>query len=483
MEDYADQTDVTIVFRHSDNGFWADGLAIDNVSVFSLEENTANFVGLTTDLFTEVDSDVEISGVFQNMGSNPITSANISWVAGAQSGSATIDGIDVATFDSYEFTHPDMVTVGSENLTVEVTINSVNGGDATTINNGTQVVTIAPLLFVPARKVFIEEATGTWCGWCPRGSVNMDLMEDNYPNSIEVAVHNNDPMANSTYDAGIGTQIGGYPSGLVDRAYGDVDPSEFEATYLDRIDVQAIVSVGVEVDFDETTRDLTATVTATFAANVDGANYRINSVLVEDNVTGTGSGYNQVNYYANNANGPMGGYETLPSSVPASQMVYRHVGRQIFGGWNGTASSIPTTVVAGEEYSYTYTYNVPESYDASELSVVGIVIDQNSGEVMNAEESDFVLSAEDLARLGFDFTLYPNPAVAESNVALTIEKSGNVSYMVYDMSGKQVAAEYKGQLAPGEYLHTIDVSNLNSGLYFVTININENQLTRKLAVK
>lgn len=483
LADYAEFADVQIIFRHSDNGQWASGMAIDNVTVFALQENTADFTEITSELFAEIDSEIEVSGVIKNMGSNTITSADISWTAGTQTGSATIEDLNIGTFQTYEFTHPDLVSVGSENVTVEVTINTVNGADSANVSNATQSFSVVPLLFLPVRKVLIEEATGTWCGWCPRGAVNMDFMDETYPNSIEVAVHNGDPMKNSTYDSGIGTQIGGYPSGLVDRALGDVDPSEFEPAYLLRKDVQAIVSVGIDIDFNHTTRVLNATITAIFAANFDNSNFRINSVLVEDNVTGTGSGWSQTNYYAGGANGAMGGYENLPATVPASQMVYRHVGRQIFGGWNGTSNSIPSAIVAGDEYSYTYTYTIPETYDINEISVVGLVLDQSTGVVMNAEESGQVLSTEDLAKLGFDFKLYPNPAGSQSNIALTIEKPGTVSYKVYDMSGKQVAAEYKGQLAPGEYIHSMDVSNLNSGLYFVTINIDGNQLTRKLAVQ
>ena len=479
---YAEFTDVQIIFRHTDNGQWASGMAIDNVTVYALQENTATFIEITSGLFAEIDSEIEVSGVIQNMGSNPITSADISWTAGTQTGSATIEDLNIGTFETYEFTHPDLVSVGAENVTVEVTINTVNGADSANVSTATQSFTVVPLLFLPVRKVLIEEATGTWCGWCPRGAVSMDFMDATYPNSIEVAVHNGDPMKNTTYDNGIGTLIGGYPSGLVDRAYVDIDPGAFEQAYLLRKDVQAIVSVGIDIDFNHTTRVLNATITATFAANFDNSNFRINSVLVEDNVTGVGSGWSQVNYYAGGGNGPMGGYESLPATVPASQMVYRHVGRQIFGGWSGTANSIPSAIVAGEEYTYTYTYTIPETYDINEISVVGFVLNQSSGVVMNVEESGQVLSTKDLAKLGFDFELYPNPAVSVSNLALTIEKPGKVSYMVYDMSGKQVAAEYKGQLAPGEYLHTINVSNLNSGLYFVTINIDGNQLTRKLAV-
>ena len=482
LEDYADETDVKIIFRHSDNGEWATGLAIDNVSVYALEENAAFFERITTSSYPEMNNDLEVKGEFRNIGSTTITSANISWVAGSQTASAVIDGLEIAPWETYEFTHPDMVTVGSEIFTLEVTINTVNDAESASITNPTKSIDATPLLFFPVRKVFVEQATGTWCGFCPRGHVAMDFLDETYPNSIEVAVHNNDPLANSLYNSGMSSQVEGYPSGLVDRTYNDIDPDLFEAAYLLRAEVQAIASVGVETEYNNVTRELTATITARFARDDENAKFRINAILVEDNVTGSGNGWDQVNYYAGGGQGTMGGYQNLPNPVPAANMVYRHVGRKIYGGWGGTANSIPTNVVAGEEYSYTYTYTIPNNYDDNELSIVGLIIDQTTGQIVNAEESGSVVSARELTKLGFDFKLYPNPALSETNIALSIEQPGTVSYMVYDMTGKQVAAEYKGQLAQGEYIHTIDVSNLNSGLYFVTINIDGNQLTRKLAV-
>ena len=56
-------------------------------------------------------------------------------------------------------------------------------------------------------------------------------------------------------------------------------------------------------------------------------------VIVEDSVRGTASGYAQANYYSGGGNGPMGGYENLPSTIPASQMTYNHVARVLAGGF------------------------------------------------------------------------------------------------------------------------------------------------------
>ena len=91
-------------------------------------------------------------------------------------------------------------------------------------------------------------------------------------------------------------------------------------------------------------------------------------ILTEDGVTGTSSDYAQANAYANNANGPMGGYENLPNPVPASQMVYDHVGRAIPTGYDGVAGSIPANVVSNEVNVYNVEYAVPAAYVAEKYA-------------------------------------------------------------------------------------------------------------------
>ena len=69
-----------------------------------------------------------------------------------------------------------------------------------------------------------------------------------------------------------------------------------------------------------------------------------------------GSGYNQSNAYAGGGNGVMGGFETLPSSVPAAQMVYDHVARVIAPSFTGYANSFPAVVNSGESHTINFSF-------------------------------------------------------------------------------------------------------------------------------
>jgi len=482
LNEYVAETDVVIAFHHDDNGAWADGLAVDNVVIFSPESNNAALSLSESEIYVPSNSNVSIEGEILNVGANNVTSVVISWSAGDQNGSTTVDGLNLEPFESASFSHPDQLEIDDENIEVTVSIDQVNGESDPNMSDNTAMASYLAMLFFPDRKVLLEQATGTWCTWCPRGHVFSDYMEETYPNAIAVAVHNSDPMANATYDNGIGDLIGGYPSGLVDRVYNDIDPSEFEEYYLQRMEDPAIVEVSVQTEYNASTRDLMVNVDASFAINTTG-DYRINAIIVENNITGTSSGYAQVNSYSGGQFGPMGGYEDLPNPVPASQMVYDHVGRRIFGGWDGTAQSIPGTIVAGESYTQDYSHTLPGSWDDSEIMVIGVVIDQNTGEIVNANEVQGILSTENLLNAGFDFRLYPSPAVESTNVALDLTEAGDIQYHVYDLAGKQVLSQSPGRLTPGKYLHTLDVSNLKSGIYIVTILKDGYSVSKKLSVK
>ncbi|MEZ4931379.1 MAG: hypothetical protein R2788_04510 [Saprospiraceae bacterium] len=52
-----------------------------------------------------------------------------------------------------------------------------------------------------------------------------------------------------------------------------------------------------------------------------GAGYKLNAVLIEDGLTGTGSDWDQINAYSGGGNGPMDFYTVQPGAVPAEIMV------------------------------------------------------------------------------------------------------------------------------------------------------------------
>jgi hypothetical protein len=70
----------------------------------------------------------------------------------------------------------------------------------------------------PTKKVLLEEFTGSWCGWCPRGIYAIQQLEAKYPNSfIPVSFHNSDPMQISTGQDTLESTVTGYPDGWIDR--------------------------------------------------------------------------------------------------------------------------------------------------------------------------------------------------------------------------------------------------------------------------
>ena len=90
-------------------------------------------------------------------------------------------------------------------------------------NDDTLSITATGTYAAPGKIVVGEEGTGTWCGWCPRGAVAMNWMDEKYYGYWQgIAVHNGDPMVNTDYDVGLGGLTSGYPSGLVDRG-SDID--------------------------------------------------------------------------------------------------------------------------------------------------------------------------------------------------------------------------------------------------------------------
>src|SRR5690606_10342123 len=128
------------------------------------------------------------------------------------------------------------------------------------------------------------------------------------------------PMVNATYDTGIGSLIGGYPSALVDRGP-DIDPSAMEADFLNNIVIAPDAYMTNGASYNSGTGEWSISVTTEFVNTLTG-NYKVAVVVTEDHVTGTGSGWSQSNAYAGGSNGVMGGYELLPNPVPAATMIY-----------------------------------------------------------------------------------------------------------------------------------------------------------------
>ncbi|MCS7086502.1 MAG: Omp28-related outer membrane protein, partial [Bacteroidia bacterium] len=137
--------------------------------------------------------------------------------------------------------------------------------------------------------------------------------------------------------------------------------------------VPAPVSVSIyEQQFDPDSRQLRVTVRARFYAPIED-NFRFNVYLVENNVTGTGSGYDQRNFLDDEPGTPFFG-----QGDPIVGYNHKHVLRAMLGGAWGTAGSIPQSVVPDTFYQRTYNYTVPATWKVQDVKVVAMVKRFNS---------------------------------------------------------------------------------------------------------
>ena len=107
-----------------------------------------------------------------NLGLTTITSFDIDFDYNGNIISENVTGVNIPMLSSYSvaFTNPIVLAGGSNSA---VTISNVNGlGPDNVPSNDASSTIISAVEPTPNKLVVGEEATGTWCGWCPRGAVD-----------------------------------------------------------------------------------------------------------------------------------------------------------------------------------------------------------------------------------------------------------------------------------------------------------------------
>jgi hypothetical protein len=474
---YAGQNNVLVAFRHNDGNAWADGFAIDNVSVYVPPANDAKINSIALNRYGVINTNSNLVLNVTNLGSSTISNLTVDWNDGTSH--SQVINVSIAPFATLDVTHPTALNYTTAvEKTIAVNITAVNGGVDADVSNNTGSKLFNSLSQASPKKVVIEEGTGTWCQWCPRGAVAMDQMFQTHPNDfIGIAVHNGDPMTVAAYDGG--ANFGGFPGCNVDRALLDqsVSSSLFENYYQQRIGLAVPAALSMTITG---TTNKTIVANATFRTVFASANYRLGVIIIEDNVTGTAAGYNQSNAYSGGANGAMGGYESLPNPVPAANMVYDHVGRALLGGYSGQANSVPTTITDGLAATYTFNYTIPSTSNSANMSAVAILIDNATGEIVNAEKTS--LSAANVNELEtIALNVYPNPASGVLNVSF---EANNADFVITltDLQGRVISSKELANLN-GTQLVTFSTEDIASGSYIVTVASNGTKTTKNVVVK
>ena len=229
-------------------------------------------------------------------------------------------------------------------------------------------------------------------------------------------------------------------------------------------------------------------VKATVKPAVDlGGDYRLVLIITEDKVHGTGSKWGQSNYYSSSVNNiPLTGaghdWQNEAATVPDSKMFYDFVGRHIVPSVDGAAGSLPATMAAGNSYDYTFTTTIEPGYRRDKMRAIVALIRNSDGEVLNSNNIVVPVGISDVASGVDNMSIYPNPAVNNTIVSLSLADATEVAVQVTDAMGRVVYTTASQKMSRGN--HTIDVptAGFAPGLYNVLVQTGKGAVTQRLSV-
>ncbi len=341
----------------------------------------------------QVGDEANLPITIKNKGQNPITSVSYTITTNNDPATATpevtvpINSIPfggTATFDvSFDTSEP-------VKATKTVTITKVNGQPNEAVASecvASGQFTVVAFLF--DRVPVIEEFTGTWCGWCPRGFVGMEAAFEKYGDQVVlIAAHNGDPMEIADYNPVMST-VSGFPDARANRATDfDPNPQAIESMIEQSFTEVPVGKVEVTAQWnDEDKKTIKMDATSKFAFAEQNSNYGIALVLIEDGMKGSGSSWAQANYYSGQSGYPdyMSWWCSQGSRVTGLEYNFVAVAAwQIARGFDG---SVNASFEAGEEMPFSYVADISGKaliQDKSRLKVAALLIDRSANKIVNA---------------------------------------------------------------------------------------------------
>ena len=471
---------VAVIQNSNDMNF----LVADNFKVYKPAQNEVALLGLSMPSFIATGSNTPVNGVVKNLGSQPLTSFDVTYNVngGADVAVYSVTGINVPYGSTYNFSHnvPFSETAPG-NYTITMTVSNPNGVEDPSPADNTQ--SVATSVYDPsavvARTSILEQFTGARCGYCPGGHDRIKQALQGTTNTIWAVHHagfGDDALtcpANQQYtffyNAGGSTYA---PAMMVDRFHGDAnEPGPVTSVYSSVPSIQQYVSdvnsapcfLTLNLDgitYNADNRSFGGTVTGHFTSPIYNANTRLTLMVAEDSNL-----MDQIDY------------STGSSQTLRNYMHFNAVRATLTDIW-GDAISVDAT----GDFTYNVSATLPNNLKAWRCRVIAIVSDRNASDA----NACAVMQAATTANLNAPYVgiseanevslnAYPNPATDY----LTIEAGSNINEIsIYNAMGQKV---YANNNVNGE-LFVVDTKDMASGMYMVIIRTDKGVASQRISV-
>lgn len=459
-----------------------DGMYIflDNVEVKTVPANSISAVSASAPTWTSQNSNTNVALTVRNEGSADLTSFDVTYtVNNGDPQVVNVTGINVASFTNYTYTFPVMVSsLGATVIDITVS-NPNNDTDIDASDNSTSCETnVYDPSTTTLRNTVLEHFTTARCPNCPPAHTRLEAAVNGKEDRVVWIAHHvgyyTDDMTITEsnqmmdfYNDGGSTYA---PAIMLDRNQdfvtdNDPGPIFFPGDDVDQVISNAIstpayVSVNIsDVSYDAQSRQLSLTVSGSFTSDMTFDSPRLSIYLMQDHIMGTQSGAN-------------GKYE------------HNHVIRACITDVWGDATAI-TNTTAGSTFSKTYTYTLPTKFNATNCWVAAFVNNYSSNvnnrRIANSAKTGYLLEGNDPTtgigdvQASMNVVTYPNPA---TEMVYVSTESAISSFEMVDALGRKVM----GNENLNADILELNVSDLNAGIYFITITTEHGTATQRVSV-
>lgn len=410
-------------------------IAIQALMSGDFAENEVKMNSVLGDIVgTKNDFDLPIS--IDNVGTNGISSLDLTVsVGGVETKFEAKPEAPVMGYgNNFSFIEKINTPAESGKYNISISVDKINGVDnpKKTVANGTFIVVSR----VAEHKMFMEEFTAMWCGWCPRGMIAMEKLSKKYGEQfVPVAVHVSDALDCFDYVNVIQSTVEGYPNAHVDRTTFGIDPyygsskTEFgiEKDLLKSVSVIPMAEVFAKAKLEDNIVKATAEIKFLYTGSA--ANYAVGYIITENGMSD--KFWKQANFFYQFAG--QGLEEIEPMFEPwvngqpeVAGVVYNDVAIAAQGIEWGIENSIPTKVEEEKIVTHSVDFDL-SGYetikDVNNLNVIVLLFNTMNGMVMNSDI--FPLSSD----TGID-------GVENTN--------DNVETSRYTVDGRRIFAPQKG---------------------------------------
>lgn len=393
-------------FIHSSRTFlkWMDksalGTSAISVTLSGVEANDASFNALGT-IYGQKETPTQVAMTLRNLGASPISSIDYSYTQGTVTGNGHLDlATPLAAYyglsTTVNLTLQAMPTKGD--YPVVINLDKVNGQELKGVKSEGNIIVYNVL---PKHRAVMEEYTGTWCGWCPRGLVALEVMSRLYPDDfIGLSYHNGDPMA-VMESSQFPSSVNGFPNADIDRRFGSVDPYYgvqnegfgIETLWKKCCEVVAPASIDAEAAYSDDGKTINAKATMVFPVSLtDGDRYKVEFVLVADDLHGEGESWLQKNYYEPTDKAELKFDEAEPFVQGLQKVPGIHFDDVVVATTRLSDGlvSLPATIHEDEPVVIEGSFDfeaVKVRQSASKMRVAALLIDSTTGIIANAAKA------------------------------------------------------------------------------------------------